>query len=310
MVDSFCSIKLKELTILLEFQPTFVLLICILNLVFSPVATLGNLLVIRALWKASSISANLKKLFMSLAFADLAVGLYVQPTLAVIMAMMLRVAVKGSYDFEFLCPHVLTANSFFAYSMVATSLFTIAAIAVDRFISIYLHLRYQELITEKRIGAAIIITWLTGGLASVALLCISGNNYLTSVVLQTLGLLVLTVAYVKIYKVVRYHQNQIYSQHQTQHAGQARTLLRAKKSAFSAFYVYFVCLVCCLPNLFASIPLVVDNYEGKKLLAYYASSFVVFIKSSLNPLLYCWRYREIRVIISTTVQQICPIRTV
>lgn len=309
MAYSFCSIKVKELMILLEFQPTFVLLLCILNLVFSPVATLGNLLVIRALWKASSIPVNLKMLFMSLAFADLAVGLYVQPMIAVIMAMMLGVAAKGSRDFEFLCPYVLTANVFLAYFMIATCAFTIAAIAVDRFISVYLHLRYQELVTEKRVGAAIIIIWLTSGLASFALLSIPSKNYLTSVVIQTLWLLVISVAYVRIYKVVRYHQNQIYGQHQIQ-TGQARTLLHAKKSAWSAFHVYIVCLVCCLPNLFASIPLIVDNYEEKYLLAFYASSLVIFINSSINPLLYCWRYREIRVIISTTVQRICPIHSV
>ena len=44
--------------------------------VFSPVAGLGNRLVIRALWKASSISANVRKLFLSLAFSDLAVGMF------------------------------------------------------------------------------------------------------------------------------------------------------------------------------------------------------------------------------------------
>ena len=41
--------------------------------------TLGNRLVIRALKKASTITANVKKLFLSLAFSDLAVlGLLLQ----------------------------------------------------------------------------------------------------------------------------------------------------------------------------------------------------------------------------------------
>ena len=51
---------------------------CIFNLVFSVVAVLGNLLVIHALWKSSSIPATVKKLFLSLALSDLAVGMLPQ----------------------------------------------------------------------------------------------------------------------------------------------------------------------------------------------------------------------------------------
>ena len=66
---------------------------------FSLVATIGNLLAIYALWKASSIPDTLKKLLLSLALSDLAVGLFVQPMLCVNIAVMLNEASNENYDF-------------------------------------------------------------------------------------------------------------------------------------------------------------------------------------------------------------------
>ena len=65
---------------------------CVLNFVFSLVATLGNLLVIRALMKTSTIPATVKKLFLSLTFSDLAVGLLPQLMTAIISAVMLKLS--------------------------------------------------------------------------------------------------------------------------------------------------------------------------------------------------------------------------
>ena len=158
-------------------------------------ATLGNLLIIRPFWKAISIPSTLKPLFLSLAFSDLCVGLYVQPMFGVITAMVLVLEERGKYKFSFLCPSVITANIFFAYVVTAASFFTIAAIALDRFLAVILPLRYQALVTEKRAGIAVVVVWITSGLASVTLMAISGYNYLISAVFQTLGLLVISVAY-------------------------------------------------------------------------------------------------------------------
>ena len=84
------------------------LTLCVLNLFFSLVATLGNLFVTRSLWKASSIPPIIRKLFLSLAFSDLAVGLSAQSMKGVIIAVMLKIAAKGNYNSDFLSPTILT----------------------------------------------------------------------------------------------------------------------------------------------------------------------------------------------------------
>ena len=78
MAAQFCTHELEGLASLVHLHETFMLTVCVSSLVSSLVATLGNLLVIHALWKASSIPANLKKLLLNLAIADLVVGSFAQ----------------------------------------------------------------------------------------------------------------------------------------------------------------------------------------------------------------------------------------
>ena len=86
----FCQTRLKELTQLVHLHGNVMISFCVLNLVFSFVTVLGNVLVIRALWKALLIPPTIKTLFLSLAISDLAVGMLSQPMFGVIIAVMLR----------------------------------------------------------------------------------------------------------------------------------------------------------------------------------------------------------------------------
>ena len=78
MASKACTRTLTILSDLVQFHSAFMLAYCCINLVFSVVAVLGNLLVIHAVWKSSSIPATVKKLFLSLALSDPAVGMLPQ----------------------------------------------------------------------------------------------------------------------------------------------------------------------------------------------------------------------------------------
>lgn len=302
MFSSFCKDKLEELTVMVQFQPQVILCICVLHLVSSFLATVGNVLVIHAMWKASSIPATLRTLFLSLAFSDLATGAFVQPAFAVILGVISHIAGNENFVFAGLCPSV-TVVMFCTYFFLGTSFFTVAAIAVDRLLAMFLHLRYQELVTEKRVAIGFVILWLASGLATLALTSLPSHNDLVAVVVQAVGLLLISVAYTAIYKVVRYHQNQIQCQTQIQNDGSMEAA-RVKKSALNALYVYIVSLACYLPSLVVGIPFVLDHLRLASLIAYYFSAFLVFLNSSLNPLVYCWRYREIRAIVKSSVKKL------
>ncbi|XP_022796324.1 adenosine receptor A2a-like [Stylophora pistillata] len=306
MVTDLCRDKLQEYEILVSHHRKFMLSFCVLTFTFSFVATLGNLLVIRALWKASSLPKNLKMLFINLAVSDLAVGSVVHSMLGAIIAIVLYKEARGNHNqtVNMLCPTTITIFLFLLLILVSASFFTISAIAIDRFLAISLPLRYQGLVTSKRVFFVSISVWLIGFAIGAAYISIAARYNLAVVVAaQLYGLVVATAIYIYIYKIARYHKNQILTQCQLQN-DQAMKVLREKKSAISALLVYIVLMVCYVPNLACSVLLLIDKFQITFLVANRASLFLVLLNSSLNPLIYCWRYRELREMVRKMVCQV------
>ena len=299
MAEEFCSYYMKGLGKLVQFHRITLLTLCVLHFTFSPVATFGNILAIRALWKASSIPANIKKFFLSLAVSDLAVGLLAQLMLAVV----LRMAANGGHDFDLLCPRILTVCYFSLFLLACASFLNVTAIAIDRLLAITLHLRYRELVTSERIIIALVSVWLTSTVAASLFVAFHTYSVIVVFICQFVGILLTTVAYIHIYRAVRHHQNQIHSQLQHQGA-QAMELFREKKAAFNAVHFYVIFVACYLPNFCSTILYITHSSQMSFWLAFHVTFLFVLLNSSLNPVVYCWRYREIRQIMKSTVKKI------
>ena len=300
MAEQKCTLFLDFYITLVSHRRSFFLGFCVLNFVFSLVATLGNLLAIRALMKTSTIPATVKKMFLSLAFSDLAVGLLPQLMTAIMSAVMLKMASSGD-DFAFFCPTVfLIVHLYFLYLLAAASFLNVIIIAFDRLLAVSLHLRYQELITPKRVNIALVSLWLISCITAFIFVFLPTSNEIVAAVILMIGYVLTTVAYVRIYKVVKYHQNQIYSQNQLQNA-QTREAHRQRKSAYISLFVSVVFLARYFPLLPCAILYMTNTSEIAFLIALSASIFLIYLNSSLNPLFYCWRYREIRQIVKKTV---------
>ena len=265
-------------------------------------ATLGNLLVIRALMKTSTIPATVKKLFLSLAFSDLAVGLLPQLMTAIISAVMLKMA-SSEDDLAFFCPAVSIVRFYFMNLLVAASFLNIIVIAFDRLLAVSLHLRYQELVTPIRVTMVLVSLWLTSCVSAFLVIFLLKGIAMAAAVISVIGYVLTTLAYVRIYKVVRYHQNQIYSQNQLQNA-QTREALRQRKSAYNSLFVAVAFLACYFPYFPCTMLYTTNTTEISFLEAQFASVFLIFLNSSLNPIVYCWRYREIRRIVKNTVKKL------
>ena len=304
MAAQFCTHLQMQLEQIAHHHGSIAFTFCVLQLMFSLVATLGNLLVIRALWKASSISATIK-MFLSLAFSDLAVGLFVQLTFGVIIAVVLRMAANGDYNFDFLCPTVITVNYFFGFLLASASFLNVTAIAVDRLLAISLHLRYQELVTSKRVIIALVCLWITSGIWASLYISLPNHSNLVVAIIGFVGIILTTAAYIRIYKVARHHQNQIHNQVQ-QANPQVMRLHREKKSSFNALFVYVAFIVCYFPHKCTAMYLITSSSQisFSGLMAEAVAVFLMFLNSSLNPLVYCWRYREIREIVKSTVKKV------
>ena len=264
-------------------------------------ATLGNLLVIRALMKNSTIPATVKKLFLSLAFSDLAVGLCSQLMTAIISAVMLKMA-SSEDDLAFFCPTLLIVLLYFQSLLAFASFLNVIIIALDRLLAVSLHLRYQELVTPSRVTVVLVSLWLTSVFPFLFIFLPKGIE-MTAGVISVIGYVLTTVAYIRLYKVVRYHQNQIYSQNQLQNA-QTREAHRQRKSAYNSLFVSVVFLACYFPFLPCTILYLTNTPEISFLVAHFGSMFLIYLNSSLNPFVYSWRYPEIRQSVKSTVKQI------
>ena len=127
------------------------------------------------------------------------------------------------------------------------SFLRVVVIGVDRFLAIHLHLRYQELVTHKRVPVVLV---LTGGLSvflSLWTLWVPpGINSIITSIAGIVGLLLTKMAYIRIYLAARRHKNQIQAMQVQQVAQTEEMAIFANeiKSAVGIFYVYIVFLVC------------------------------------------------------------------
>ena len=102
--------------------------------------------------KTSSLSRNFKTLLLSLAVSDLGIGLLAQPMFVAYLAIHSRQANETNETYRVIYIMTLILVNFFLFA----SLFSVMALCADRFLAIHLHLRYQELVTYKRIAIAVI----------------------------------------------------------------------------------------------------------------------------------------------------------
>ena len=124
---------------------------CVFNAFTSYTAVTLNILTIHAINKTLSLPKPLKTLLLSVAVSDLGVGLLAQPLYITLMGRLLQQnKISGA---------TITAFNFIRGLFVYTSFFGVVALSVDRLLAIHLHLRYQELVTFKRVFAAVISIW-------------------------------------------------------------------------------------------------------------------------------------------------------
>ena len=206
---------------------------------------------------------------------------------------MLKMAEDGNYDISFLCPTISNARFFWLLFLTSASFLTISGIAVDRLLAISLHLRYQELVTSRKIVLALAASWLASAVTASIFIVLPEKNTLVVIVVGFVGFVVTTAAYIRIYKVVRHHRAQLQA-HRGRSEVNSIAFLREGKSALNTLYVYIVYFVCYFPYLCTLVILTTDSLNMSFILANHVSFFLTLLNSSLNPLVYCWRYREIR----------------
>ena len=294
MNGSFCAVILQYAfsnSDLKELRTTFIAN-CVFNNFLSYTAIMLNIITMYAIRRTSSLPKTLKTLLLSLAFSDVGVGLFVQPLYTFSLVKWLKLDRPSCNTY-----HVwnISSNLFSAASFLG-----VVAVSVDRVLAVHLHLRYQELVTQKRAVTVVISIWVFSAFISLLVLwSSSATQNLVLLVIAAIGFIVSFVVCTRIYLTVRRHKKHIQSM-QVQEIVQARekaNFTALIKSTVGLFYVYLVFLISYLPFFIciAVVRIYGSSIAFRKVFIF--SWTLIFLNSSLNPVIYCWKMRHIRRVI-------------
>ena len=232
MSELFCNESLDYFptyTELKDLRSTFIVN-CIFNNFMTHTSIMLNIVTIYAIHKTSAMAKTLKTLLLSLAFSDVAVGLFSQPIYTFFLVKWLHLEHINCNTYQVL--------NIAVFLFLAASFLGVVAVGVDRFLAVHLHLRYQELVTRKRVVVVLIGKWLCCAFFSLMLLWgpPSALDLIDSVA-TAFGLV-----YIRIYFTVRRHKNQIHSMQvqEVAHSDEIKNFIVLLRSTVGVFFVYLV----------------------------------------------------------------------
>ena len=257
------------------------------------VAIVGNSLILAAILSTPSLRSPAILLLCNLAVSDLLVGLVIQPLFIVSVFHSTSLLLTGIW--------FILSNS-----ACGISLCTLTAIAVDRFLALHYHLRYSTIVTSFRIKTFLTAQWLTN-------LIFSGTVFFWSLrifslylsIFVCLCLIISVFCYVRIFKIVRHQQKKIQCQHQAVNLPQGSTisnLLQFKKSAINSFLFFIVMVLFYIPasTYFSLFFITKTPWQS----GWRVATTLVYINSSVNPFLYCWRMGDLRAAVMKTARKL------
>ena len=206
--------------------------------------------------------------------------------------------VTGKWDICYLAHLMVTLA---AYTFCGVSLLTLTAISLDRLLALLLGLRYRQVVTVKKTYIAILAFWIVSVVGVPASTAIREYVHYTG---TALCLAITIVAYSKIF--FRLRHNQIHRIHPLQGESQAiqMNIARYRKAVYSALWVQAALVVCYLQLIIATALIHQRGMHLSYYLAWQFTSTLVYINSSLNPFIYCWKIREVKLAVKETLRRL------
>ena len=175
---------------------------CALNVPLALTTTLGNALILAAIWKTPSLHSATNALVFGLALSDLGVGLISQPLAIFKLSKLFGKSKELTLIFQM-----------FSVSFASVSLLTVTAIGVDRYLALRLHLRYQELPVTISRGVCVLVLMWVGCISFAASSCVWHRYvfrvYCAASPVIVACLLINMSVYRKLYRVCRFHHARI-----------------------------------------------------------------------------------------------------
>ena len=285
---------LEGLTDKISGQLIFIL---VLNSLLSVSAFLGNALILIALHKESSLYPPSKLLLRCLATTDLCVGLIAEPLTVTCLISVLN-------EHWNMCRYISAAGFITGNILCGVSLFAITAISVDRLLALLLGLRYRQVVTLQRTFGVVIALWFVSTVFSAMFFWKPIITFWYGTVGIPLGLLTSILSYTKIFLTLRNHQNQVQDHVRQPNKTNQLNIARYKKAVSTAVWLQLTLVVCYLPFGVVTALATSGGPSSSVYKAWYYAVSLVYLNSSINPILYCWKIEEVRQSVKETIRQL------
>ena len=254
-------------------------------------AIVGNTVILIALHKGASLHKPSKVLLRNLVASDLCVG-FAQ-------------LIYGTHEIFIVQERWQICRLLFFVSYVASivsitvSLWTITAISVDRLLALLLKLRYRQVVTIRKVYAVAIASWICNGIGVAPLWYFSpAGGKILAVTAIGVCLIASTYCYARIFCRLRHQHRQVLNNLREEENQTDRVdITRYRKTVSSALWLQLALLFCYLPYLLLA-PFEIREIENNPSSAFSTALdttiYLMFFNSTLNPILYCWRIREVR----------------
>ena len=258
------------------------------NVPVAVATTVANLVVLLAMRHVTSIRLPSKLLLCSLVITDLGVGSVVAPQFAAFLFL------RAIYPDTVQCP-LYRSITFTGSTFIIASLSTLAAISLDRYAALFYHIKYQQIVTTRRVCAVLAFIWSLCVLMALTTLWPDNKWYAVGTSVVTVALLVISVANIKIYLRLRAQQIQPQAPDQAQQqAGNTLNMARYRRTASAMLTVYVLFLICYVPLRCLDVVGFVTKWTALLQCLWDFSYSLLLLNSLLNPLAYCLRLPEVR----------------
>ena len=271
--------------------------ISVLNSFLSITAFLGNALILVALRKTPTLHPPSKHLLRTLTTTDLCVGLIMEPLYVTLLVTIMN-------EHWNICYYVIVAASIVSYILCAVSLLTLTAISVDRLLALLLELRYKQVVTLKRVYLMTITFCVVSTVSSTLRIFFNCIVFLAyDIIVVSLCVATSVFSYTTIFLTLRHHQNQVHDHVQQPNQTNQLNIARYKKAVSTAIWLQLKLVACYLPYG-VIVALWINVPSSSVYCAGIYTHTLVYLNSSLNPILYCWKIEEVRQAMKDTTRQL------
>ena len=299
-----------------EHNLALTIFLCVVNSFSSYTAIMLNCVAIHAIRRTPSLPQTLQILLLNLTVSDLGVGLVLQPCYVASSVMKLL----GYTENDLVYKATYYVYDFSSTIFAGASFLCVVALSLDRFLAINFCLRYKHLTPRKRVVGIVVAIWLFSIILSLTVVWIPWYTVLLMfAIVDSIFEITSTILNLMIYRAAKAHLNQLQSLELTtslpapnvSSGGEMANVARVRKFAKLSTCIYLAFVVCYLPYTCMTwiVGLAGKQRTTLQFQAMKLTETLVYLNSSINPLIYCLTLRSLRVTIKNMIQTLACCRS-